>query len=232
MKISYIIVDDDLLSRELLEGYCKKINYLDCKGIFSNAVEALSYLKTNTIDLLLLDVEMPKMTGVAMLNALPVLPPYVIFTTSKSEYAFDAFELEAIDYLKKPFRFDRFEKAITKIFSLCTTNSSRPPIDKKNIYIKENGKYKRILLEDILYFQNVTDYVCIKTKNGTYTIVSTLKSIVDKLPSEQFLKVHRSYIVNLNEILDIDETTLVVQKTVIPISRNNRPLLLKKINFI
>jgi len=231
MKISYIIVDDDLLSRELLEGYCKKINYLDCKGIFSNAIEALSYLKINPVDLLLLDVEMPNMTGVDLLNALPVLP-YVIFTTSKSEYAYKAFELEAIDFLKKPFRFDRFEKAIEKVRSLYTANSNAPSIEKKNIYIKENGKYKRILLDDILYFQNVTDYVCIKTKTGTHTIISTLKSIVDKLPSERFLKVHRSYIVNLNEILDIDESTLVVRKTVIPISRNNRPILMKKINLI
>lgn len=231
MKISYIIVDDDLLSRELLEGYCKQINHLNCKGIFSDATEALIYLKNNPVDLLLLDVEMPTMTGVDLLNALPVLP-YVIFTSSKSEYAYTAFELEAIDYLKKPFRFNRFEKAIKKIPTRNTTKLSGLPIDKKNIYIKENGKYKRILLDDILYFQNVTDYVCIKTKHGTHTIISTLKSIVSKLPSERFLKVHRSYIVNLNEILDIDESTLVVQKTVIPISRNNRPLLLKMINLI
>ena len=230
MKVTYIIVDDDLLSRELLKSYCQKITYLHCKGTFADAQQALDYLKNNAIDLLLLDIEMPIMTGVDLLNFLPVLPT-VIFTTSNSRYAYEAFELEAVDFLKKPFRFKRFEKAIEKAVQLQKEKNTLTS-NSNDIYIKEKGKYKRILLDDILYFENVTDYVCIKTISGTYTIISTLKSIDSKLPRDRFMKVHRSYIVNLDKILDIDESTLVVDKKVIPISRSNRPLLMNKINLL
>jgi len=231
MKITYIIVDDDLLSRELLKSYCQKIKYLHCEGTFADARQALAHLKNNAVDLLLLDIEMPTMSGVELLNFLPVLPT-VIFTTSNSRYAFDAFELEALDFLKKPFRFKRFEKAIEKMVQFHKDKKITSTINSNDIYIKEKGRYKRLLLDDILYFQNVTDYVCIKTKSGSHTIISTLKSIADKLPHDRFMKVHRSFIVNLDKILDIDESTMVVDKKVIPISRSNRPLLMKKINLL
>lgn len=225
-----IIVDDDPMSIEYLKRLCEKSGHINLIQSFTNSIEALKYLKENYVDLLLLDIEMPNLTGIDILNKVSFLPK-VIFTTSKTDYAFDAFQYDAVDYLKKPFSFPRFQKAIDKVMEQELTIEKSFKSDE-NLYIKEKGKYIRLAMEDILYFENVRDYVCVKTHNQTYTIISTLKEIAGKLPDHTFLKVHRSYIVNLNKIVDIDNTSLVVSNKVIPISRVNRPILMKRIQSL
>lgn len=225
-----IIIDDDMMSIKYLENYCNKITEICLVNSFTNPAKALDFLTQEQVDLLLLDVEMPEFTGIDLLNKMPV-KPNVIFTTSKSDYAFDAFEFDAIDYLKKPFSFPRFQRSIDKVLEKQQDLSGISQ-ENNNLYIKHKGKLIRLAMEDVLYFENVRDYVCVKTKNQTYTIISTLKEIAQKLPTHIFLKVHRSYIVNLNKIVDIDNTSLVVSNKVIPISRVNRPILMNRIKAL
>jgi DNA-binding LytR/AlgR family response regulator len=214
----------------LLQTYCAKQPEINLVQSFNDPNLALSFLSKEAIDLILLDVEMPDISGIDLLNQLPIRP-HVIFSTSHASYAFEAFEFEAIDYLKKPFNFPRFQKAIDKVIE--KEISAKPVKEREtSLYIKEKGKLIRIAMDEILYFENVRDYVCVKTTKHTYTIISTLKEIAKKLPDDIFLKVHRSYIVNLDKIVDIDNTSLVVSNKVIPISRVNRPILMDKIRAI
>lgn len=226
-----IIIDDDKMSINHLKLYCQKIPSLNLIQSFIDPKMALLFLEKKPVDLLLLDVEMPSISGIELLSQIPIRPE-VIFTTSKTNYAFDAFQYGAVDYLQKPFNFLRFEKAIDKVLQRRETTTLTKEKDKNSLYIKEKGKLVRLDVNDILYFENVRDYVCVKTNNQTYTIISTLKDIVKKLPERVFLKVHRSYIVNINKIVDIDNTSLVISNKVIPISRVNRPILMNKIQSI
>lgn len=227
-----VIIDDDIMSINHLEICCQKKPQINLIQSFTNPKTAILFLKKEPVDLLLLDVEMPDVTGIDLLNKIPVQPK-VIFTTSKTEYAFDAFQFDAVDYLQKPFNFLRFEKAIDKALQQERYQPKlRKEEDDKNLYIKEKGKLIRVDINDILYFENVRDYVCVKTYQHTYTIISTLKEIAKKLPQKAFLKVHRSYIVNINKIVDIDNNSLVISNKVIPISRVNRPILMNKIQAL
>ncbi len=227
-----VIIDDDRMSINHLELYCQKIPSLNFIQSFIDPKMALLFLEKKPVDLLLLDVEMPDISGIELLSKLPIRPE-VIFTTSKTDYAFDAFQFGAVDYLQKPFNFLRFEKAIDKVLQRRdTTATLTKEKDKNSLYIKEKGKLVRLDVNDILYFENVRDYVCVKTNQQTYTIISTLKDIVKKLPESVFLKVHRSYIININKIVDIDNTSLVISNKVIPISRVNRPILMNKIQSL
>lgn len=232
-----MIVDDDLLARKSLEHLCKRIDALQVIKVCENATDALETLAHEEIDLIFLDIEMPGLTGIDFLNQAAILPN-IIFTTSKTEYAFEAFEYEVADYLKKPITFPRFQKAVEKVMEGLKQQGSfqKPPQNAgditKEVYLKENGKFIRVAYEDILYFENAGDYIIVKTLAGSHVIHGTLKSIDEKLNNPLFLKVHRSYIVNLSKIKDIEENTLVVDKKVIPISRANKPTLMSRLNML
>lgn len=226
-----VIIDDDIMSVNHLEIYCQKKTPINLVQSFTNPNDAILFLNKTSVDLLLLDIEMPNITGIDLLNIIPFRPE-VIFTTSKTDYAFDAFQFGVADYLQKPFNFLRFEKAIDKVVQRRNMSMLSKGKDENSLYIKEKGKLVRLDVNDILYFENVRDYVCVKTYKHTYTIISTLKEIVKKLPANIFLKVHRSYIININKIVDIDNTSLVISNKVIPISRVNRPILMNKIQSL
>lgn len=225
-----IIIEDDPIAGVLLRNYCEKIDQLTFIDHFEHPKDALSYVNNNPVDLILLDIEMPEINGFEVAEQLKNRCK-VIITTSKPEHAFEAFKINAVDFLKKPISYIDFEQAIEKVVQQVTP--SHELLETMNsLYIREKGKYIRIKLDDILYFENVRDYVCIKTTEQSYAIVSTLKQIVPKLPPSRFLKVHRSYIVNMDKIKDIDENSLVISGKVIPVSRVNRPILLSKIYFL
>lgn len=225
-----MIVDDDRMSRKAMENLCSKTDLIEVRAVCETAEEGLRVLGEMEIDLIFLDIELPGITGIDFLDQAAYLPQ-IIFTTSKKEYAYEAFEYQVTDFLKKPITLPRFLKAVEKAvdfkrkWDVYRTQNS-------DLYIKEEGKYIRIDYEDILYFENVGDYVRIKTTTGTHVIHSTLKSIDEKLNDPRFLKVHRSYIVNLKKIKDIEENTLVIEKAVIPISRANKPVLMSRINIL
>lgn len=236
-----IIIDDELMARKAVERLCAKHDELKVVANFENAQAALDWLDQNpdSTDLVFLDMEMPGLSGLEFLEQAPTIPA-VIFTTANAEYAFDAFEHRATDFLKKPIAPPRFEAAVsraqeklrTKTASTSTSPNAFGQAGSGEIFVRENGRYVRIPCEDILFFENVGDYVRVKTVTGQHIIYGALKSVDEKLTDSRFLKVHRSYIVNLQKIKDIEETTLVIDKTVIPISRAHRGELMSRLNVL
>lgn len=230
MILDCMIVDDEIMARKSLQRFCEKHENLNVVQICENANDALSYLTEHSVDLVFLDIEMPELSGLEFLEQVTTLPQ-IIFTTSKTEYAYEAFEYSITDYLKKPINFTRFQQAVEKAIEEQQKNNAYRA-NAKEVYLKVEGKYVRVAYHEILYFENAGDYVKVKTIESSYIIYSTLKNIDAKLNNPQFLKVHRSFIVNLNKIKDIEEGTLVIDKKVIPISRANKSILMSKLNIL
>lgn len=234
-----IIIEDELMSQKALERLCGKHGELEVAAVFGDAESALHWLEENPtgVDLLFLDIEMPGISGLDFLAQAPPIPA-VIFTTGNPEYAVDAFEHRAVDFLKKPITMPRFEAAVSRALELLrlksntTQSGTLGQVGSGEIFVREDGRYVRIGCDDILFFENVGDYVRIKTTTGQHIIYGALKGVDEKLTDPRFLKVHRSYIVNLQKIKDIEETTLVIDKTVIPISRAHRGELMSRLNVL
>ena len=230
MKLSCIIVDDEMIARRSLERLCQKIESLELVNIFENPNHALTWLEENSVDLIFLDVLMPGLTGIELMDQIGDLSQ-VILTTSRTEYAFEAFQYHVTDYLKKPISFPRFEQSVLKAVETHKQNEGYKS-SAEEIYIREDGRYVKVLYENILYFENAGDYVCIKTKEGSHIIPGTIKSIDSRLKDPRFLKVHRSFIVNLDKIKDIEDTTLVIDNKVIPVSRAHKSSLVGHLNLL
>ena len=227
-----IIVEDELMARKSLEKLCEKVAELELLGSCESAEAALELFKQHEIDLILLDIDMPGMSGLELLEALPYLPQ-IIFTTSNKEYAFEAFEYDVTDFLKKPISLPRFSKAIEKAqarheqlnaIALSSANSE--------IYVRSDGRLVRIGYDEILYFENVGDYIKVISSVGNFIFHGTIKALDNRITHPRFLKVHRSYIINLDKIKDIEDNTLVIERKVIPISRAHKPILLRSINIL
>lgn len=231
MKLKCIVVDDDLMARKALERLCEKNRNLEWVDTFENGKTAVDFLSnTLLIDLMFLDIEMPILSGIEVLEKLSVIP-MVIFTTSRTNYAYEAFEFNAIDYLRKPITAPRFDQAVDKALNVLQKRQVFQA-EADEIYVKEDGRYIRVPCDDILFFENVGDYIRVKTIKSQYIIHGTLKSIDEKLNDARFLKVHRTYIVNLSKIKDIEENSLVIDKSVIPISRANKGELLGRLKIL
>ncbi len=236
MKLKCVIVDDELMARLSLERLCEKREELEILGIFDQPTECLNFLRQQVIDLLFLDVEMPGLNGLELLDQLSYMPA-VILTTSKTEYAFDAFQYQVTDYLKKPISLPRFMQAVDKVIEKRGSVKTTAPAavkeaDVNEIYVKTEGRYIRIVYDNILYIENVGDYVKIRTATGSHIVYATMKNLEEKLNPKYFFRVHRSFIINLSKIVDIEESNLVIADKVIPISRANKPELLEKLNIL
>lgn len=227
-----IIVEDEEMAMTHIKRLCSKTDDLEIVESFTSGFDAMKFLKENAdIDLILLDVEMPDFSGLDLLKILKD-PPQIIFTTSKNEYAVDAFELQATDFLTKPIQAPRFLQAIERAKQLVESRFSAAN-DLEQIFIRVDGRYIKLDLNEILYVETLGDYVTFVTENGEKLIVhSTLKNIDEKMKSDKFIKVHRSFIVNITKIVDIEEYNLVINEKVIPISRTLKPVLMKKIQTI
>jgi DNA-binding LytR/AlgR family response regulator len=230
MNLKCIVVDDDQMARKALERLCEKSESLALTGVFESGKEALEYLEREAVDLIFLDIEMPDLSGLEMLNHVPVMP-MVIFSSSKTEYAYDAFEFQAIDYIRKPVTIPRFDQAVNKALEMMQKRQALQA-QANEVYVREDGRYVRIPCDDILFFENVGDYIRIKTTKGQHIIHGTLKSIEEKLSDTRFLKVHRTYIINLSKIKDIEENSIVIEKTLIPISRAHKSDLMGRLKVL
>ena len=227
MKLNSIIVDDEPLARSFLERYCERTGFLEVAGSFPDSLSALEYLNANEVKLLFLDVEMPGDSGFRLLDQLSYMPK-VILTTSKTDYAFDAFQYHVTDYLKKPITYNRFIEAVNKVIEKEKNSKNETRTD--DIFIKSEGKFIRLSFKDILYIESMGDYVKYFTPVKNYLSHSTLKSVEEKMDARQFMKVHRSFIVNLNKIKDIKDHSLVIEGKVIPISKAIKPEVMERIN--
>ena len=227
-----IIVEDELMARKALENLCRKVEWLVVAGSFEHAADAVDVVNEGNVELLFLDIELPGMSGLEFLEQLPYLPQ-VVFTTSNKDYAFEAYQYDVTDFLKKPITQQRFLRAVEKIElrekqlkAIATVSAAH------EIYIKSEGKFIRLPYRDILYFENVGDYVKVVMPGENHIIHGSLKSIDQRIQNPRFIKVHRSYIVNMDKIKDIEDNTLVIGSKVIPISRAHKPILLRSINFL
>jgi DNA-binding LytR/AlgR family response regulator len=232
MTVNCIIVDDEKMALDFLHQFCKKSDKVNVLATFSDPTDALTYLKENKTDLIFLDVEMPGLTGFNLLDNLPYKPS-IILTTSKTEYAFEAFQYRVDDYLKKPITFPRFTEAIDKIyeqFSAQGGNNSQGGED--DIFIKTDGKLIKLSYEEILYLESMGDYVKFVTPGKKHLTLNTLSAIEEKLDKNRFIRVHRSYIVNLTKIKDIQGGTLLIDGNVIPISKSHKDEVLQKIKIL
>ena len=225
---SCIIVEDEPLARNLLTAYISKVPRLELKKAFSNALDALEYLRENNVDVLFSDIQMPEVTGITLLKLLKT-KPLIILTTAYSEYALEGYELEVYDYLLKPISFERFLKAVEKGIarldgnknqSIVTTivQEAAPVPDQDFIFVKDGTKLIKVNLSDIFFIEGLKDYVCIYTPQKKIVTLQTMKSLESSLPSERFVRVHNSFIVALAAIEEIEKDRLVINKTTIPIS--------------
>ena len=227
MKLNCIIVDDEPLSRNFLKRLCEKSEKADVKGSFANASDAILYLESNEVEVIFLDVEMPGINGFQMLDHLSYLPE-VIMTTSKTDYAFTAFEYNVTDFLKKPVDYNRFLDALNKAEESYKNHYAGPDA-KKDIVIKSNGNYVRLDYNDILYVEGMGDYVKYVTPDKTYIAHSTLRAVEDTISEKGFLKVHRSYIVNIKKINHLTDNNISINGISIPVSKSNKAELLEKL---
>ena len=233
--IKCIIVDDEKLAREVLSVLILKSDKLVLLEQFSNAIDAIKYLNANKVDLVFLDIHMPNFSGFDFVQTIKD-PPKVILVTVDKNFALEAFNYNCIsDYLIKPLVEERFNKAINRISikrekSLVPLNSNDSSV--KEIYVNIDKRLIKIDTSSINFIQANGDYILIRTEGTNYTVHTTLKKIEDKLPKTSFLKIHRSYIINVNKIIDIQDSTVLIGKDLIPVIKNNRPILMESLNLV
>ncbi|WP_111707364.1 LytR/AlgR family response regulator transcription factor [Lutibacter citreus] len=238
-----IIIDDDSFYIEFLKNYCKKIN-LEVKGIYKDSVLALQEIdKLSDCDLIFLDINMPDITGFDILKYKP--QTHVVITSADDSNAIQAFDYNVTDYLKKPFDFTRFMKAVNRVKEkieedqnteshlINGISKTHNTMTLSTIFVNINKKLIKININDINVVEAKGDYVLMKLQGSENLIIhTTLKKLKEKLPEEEFFQVHRSFIVNLTKIVDIEESTVVIDREVIPISKGNRILLKEKLHIL
>ncbi len=232
MTLNCIVIDDEPLARKGLREYIGDVEFLRLLGEFDNPLRATDVLMNGKVDLIFLDIQMPKMTGMEFFKTL-ANPPLVIFTTAYPQYAVDGFEMNAADYLLKPFSFERFWKAVVKVRALFESGkvSSVHPliVEEDHFFIKTDNKLVKINYLDILFVEALQNYIAVHTINRKFITYLTFKSVQESLPQHIFLKVHKSYIVSLSKIESIEGNEILIGTHHIPISRNMKDEVLEKI---
>lgn len=222
MKTRCLIVDDEPPARELLNSYISKLDDFEVIVQFNNALETFNYLQKNSVDLLFLDIAMPKMTGIELIKSLHHAPS-VILTTAFREYASDGFDLDVLDYLVKPISFDRFMKAIGKYHQYLprTPNDQAQDVgfDQAYFFLKVNREQIKVYFRNILYIESIKDYIKITTPEKTYITYERLTHMEEKLPEGRFLRIHKSYIISMSHVKTFRNDTVKVGDTTLPVGR-------------
>jgi DNA-binding LytR/AlgR family response regulator len=235
MKTRCLIIDDEPLARELIRGHVHKLENFEIVKECGNAMEAMEALRNNNIDLMFLDIKMPQITGLEFLKTLKS-PPKVIITTAFSQYALEGFELDVVDYLMKPVTFEKFLKAVNKFFQThirhdLTVTTEKGVADNSFIYVKENKKIIKIYLREIQFIEGLNEYIRIHTDTGRVVVKSSLHAIESKLPSDLFIRVHKSYIVSISRIRAFNATTIELENTKVRIGRNYKNQVFSALQF-
>ena len=223
-KIRCLVIDDEPLAAQMLTSYVQKLEYLELAGVCHNAIDALNVLQKTRVDLLLLDIQMPGLTGIDFVKSL-ANKPRVIFTSAYKEYALEGYELNVVDYLVKPVSFERFVIAINELFQPNTfvagpvAEEHYPSFRNSFIYIKAEKKMRKVFLSDILYLESLKDFVRIQTTGKSIITYQTITYFEEKLPEYQFIRVHRSFIVSLHHIQSFTGTSIEINNFEIPIGR-------------
>ena len=234
MTMNCIIIDDETAARAIVGQLCTKVPELHILQEFDNAIEAIKFLNQQEVDVVFLDIHMPGFTGIDFVQTLKN-PPKIVLTTSDTEFAIAAYEYEFIvDYLVKPITFERFEKCIQKVKkSLSKKPVSTAMVEPtSDLYINIDRRLIKLRLDEILVIEAEGDYIKVKTEKEEHRVHTTLKKIKEKLPDNLFLQIHRSYIINFTKIIDIEDNSVLIAKNVVPISRSNRPELMRRLNLL
>lgn len=229
MTLRCITVDDEPLSLAKIEGFIAKTPYLTLVSSFLSAIEALNYLKQNHIDLIFLDIQMDNLTGIQLLEILDPKPD-VILTTAYDQYALKGYELNVSDYLLKPYSFERFLKAVEKVYQ------SVPPVQTSKesdtfIFLKNEYRHEKASFNDILYIESQGDYLSVVMRQSKIFTLMTLKTMAEMLPAEQFIRVHKSFIVAIDKIDAIEHARIRIKDKVIPIGETYRETILKRLSI-
>jgi DNA-binding LytR/AlgR family response regulator len=229
MKMNCIAVDDEVLALKKIRRYAEKIDYLNLMGTFDNALSTFSFLRENHIDLIFLDIQMDEFTGIQLLETIKD-PPYVILTTAYDEYALKAYELDVMDYLLKPIPFERFVKAVEKVYARFLKDvqlQSRPtwvetpalqPEKPEYTFIKSGNKTIKMYFNKILYIEGMRDYLQVHTEDSKFMTLLNFKTIQDLLDPQKFIRVHKSYIVAIDKIDYIENNAIKIRDKLIPVS--------------
>lgn len=240
--MNVVLVDDENLALDILENYIERLDDVHLLTRCNNALEAFDALHRYEVDLLFLDIQMPQITGIDFLKTL-AHPPKVVFTTAYSNYAPESYELNVLDYLLKPIAFERFEKAIekarqalgqerqeVKVAAQATRKEEPKEEELDYIFVKADKKLIKLRFEDIYYIEGLKDYVMIHSPQGRIVTLQTMKSLEYKLPSEWFMRIHRSYIANLHCIASLEGNSIKIQGKTLPIGKNYKDKVLEVIN--
>jgi DNA-binding LytR/AlgR family response regulator len=228
-KLSCIIVDDEPVARKILHEFVDQAPFMDLLGKFENAIKAEAFLKTNDVDLIFLDIEMPKVSGLQLLQKMHV-ESMVILTTAFPQYALEGYELDIIDYLLKPFAFSRFLKAVQKAKDFYQMkNATASSLAASYIYVRSDKRIEKVELKDILYAESLGNYVTIFTEEKKIIAYLTLKSLESQLPSYEFIKIHQSFLVNCIKITAIEGNEIKLDNKSFPISRNHRDAVMQMV---
>lgn len=230
-----IVIDDEETFRAIIEQLAENNSKVNIQASFSNAMEAIKYLNSNSVDLIFLDIHMPDFDGFDFIRTIKN-PPRIILTTADRNFALEAFEYECIiDYFVKPVSQERFDKGIKRAVALyqesvATYTNPVPDESVNDLYINIDRRLIKVDIPTITVVEARGDYILLKTDTKNYTVHSTLKKIEDKLPKEAFLKVHRSFVINTKKIIDIQDNSVLLGKDIIPVSRSNRAELMRRLN--
>jgi DNA-binding LytR/AlgR family response regulator len=235
MKLRCLVVDDEPLAVEVLESYIERIPFLHLEKVCDSAVHALDFLAENKVELMFLDIQMPGLTGIQLLRVARALPA-VVLTTAYSEFALEAFELDVVDYLQKPIPFERMLAAVNKARQLISLNEQYTnqnmlavTAPASDLYVKSGQKIIRVTQQDILFIEGMKEYVLIRTAKQDIKTFVTIRELLERLSEQNFIRVHRSFIVALNKIDSIDKAGIWISDKIIPVGDLYRDSLLKRI---
>ena len=219
--ITYLIIDDEHIAHDIIKDYCDLLPNMELMKNCYDGLEAFEYLNKNEVDLIFLDLNMPKLKGFEFLKTLKN-PPKVIVTTAYKEFALEGYELNISDYLLKPFGFERFLKAINKTFSTSNTQESisfKSKVDSKRIFLRSNKKYIQVEIDIVLFIEASGNYTKVITKNETIIVREKISNVLDLLPKEDFLQVHKSFAVAPKHIKSIEGIRIFISDHIIPIGK-------------
>ncbi|TAF32068.1 MAG: DNA-binding response regulator [Cytophagales bacterium] len=226
-----IVVDDEEFSRNVVKHYISKTEGLKFLAECESAADAFNVLKTNEVDIVFLDVEMPEMSGLDLMKALDDTPQ-IVMITSRPNYAVEAFEYKVTDYLVKPVNYARFLKAVSKAESNLKATNVTVENQKDEVFVKADNKIIKLKLSEILFVEALSDYVILNTAKRKYIIHSTMKGLEKKLPESDFIRVHRSYIINMNKIESIEDLSVTMPGKSIPIGASFKNSFMKRLNLL
>ncbi len=230
--ISCIVIDDEPLALQQLESYVNDTPILELRGCFDSAAKALAYLHKNSVNLIFVDINMPRLSGLEFVEALP-FDAKVVFVTAYREFALEGFALDAADYLLKPISYASFLKSVEKIHSRYFNRSSMERVDRDYIFLRSGNRTVRVDFSKIQYIESKREYLDIVMSAGDIvTVHGSLSSILEKLPADRFVKVHRSFIVNLEEVRLLERNTIIFGKQYIPINEQARDVIMNFINNV